>query len=587
MPAVDVAGEEGSPRVLVGRYRLERFIAGGGMAEVWEGYDLLLARPVAVKLPLAHLARQPAFLDRFHHEAVAAARLTHPNVVAVYDTGSDGSDTFIVMELVDGVSLRERLRAEGALPVSRAVDIAAQVAGALDFAHRSGVVHRDIKPANILINSGGIAKVTDFGIAKAVLGADLTETNVTLGTARYISPEQAEGRRPDGRSDVYSLGVVLYEALCGRPPFEAENDLGIALQHVRTPPVPPSQVEASVPPWLDALVLRMLEKDPEARFASAAETRRALLAGPAGPPGTQPIRVVTAPAGDGSGGTGEAPAPARGEAGLAAARSARARDPAVAHPGASAAGPGTPRGATAARPGAASDTEWLPRQATGSYQEAAGPAGRAAPAGLAAGAVEDQGGRPEPRRAPRRLLPAVVVVILLAALAAAVAVLVKADHRRATGTPPATAAAPTQVPIAGERSFDPISDGGDGQEDSAGLPNLLSSAPGAYWQTDIYYTRHFGNLKPGVGFVLLLQGSQRVGQVSLYTPTPGWNASIYLASSPQPTIQAWGAPVTSRTGIQGRTTFEVGNRTAGAILVWITELGPDLTVKVNGVQVTS
>ncbi len=160
--------------MLGGRYRLVGFIAGGGMAEVWEGYDTLLARPVAVKLPLAHLRTQQVFLDRFHREAVAAARLTHPNVVAVYDTGTDGGDSYIVMELVRGVSLRETLRAEGRLPTPRAVDIALQVAAALQFAHRSGVVHRDIKPANILIGDDGSAKVTDFGIAKALLGADLT-----------------------------------------------------------------------------------------------------------------------------------------------------------------------------------------------------------------------------------------------------------------------------------------------------------------------------------------------------------------------------------------------------------------------------
>jgi len=265
---------------IASRYRLESLIARGGMAEVWEGYDRLLDRPVAVKMPLVHLRQQSEFLQRFQREAVAAARLSHPLVVAVYDTGVDPDvGAFIVMELVRGGSLRDLIRGEGGVPVARAVSLAGQVASALQFAHDRGVIHRDVKPANILIGDGDV-KVADFGIAKAVVDADdLTKTNVTMGTARYLSPEQIEGRPTDARADVYSLGVVLYEMLCGRCPFEAESDMATALKHLTTTPEPPSSLNPDIPAWLDTVVLTALAKNADARFDSARSFRRALDAG--------------------------------------------------------------------------------------------------------------------------------------------------------------------------------------------------------------------------------------------------------------------------------------------------------------------
>ena len=275
-------------RVLVGRYRIVRLIARGGMAEVWEGYDDVLARPVAVKVLHPHLAADELFVERFRREAIAAARLGHPSIVATFDTGTDGDVTFIVMELVRGKTLRDALRESGTLPPATAVALAAEVADALEHAHQAGLVHRDVKPANILLSEhpGETApllrvKVADFGIAKLQVpdtaGAALTQTGAVVGTARYLSPEQVQGGSPDARSDVYALGVVLYEMLCGRPPFQAETELATAVLHVREAPPPLAGGADRIPTALEEVVLQALAKDPAHRFQSAAALRTALL----------------------------------------------------------------------------------------------------------------------------------------------------------------------------------------------------------------------------------------------------------------------------------------------------------------------
>jgi serine/threonine-protein kinase len=268
-------------RTLGGRYRLVESIARGGMAEVWEAHDDVLARPVAVKVLHPHLADDDGFVERFRREAVAAARLTHPGIVATFDAGADDGVAYIVMELIRGHTLRQAM--EGApMPAAEAVRIATAVADALEHAHRAGLVHRDVKPANILLceaPTGGVrVKVADFGIAKLQSGgSDLTQTGAVVGTAKYLSPEQVEGRSPDARSDVYALGVVLYEMLCGRPPFVGETELATALQHVQAMPSPPRQLRAGIPRPLEQVVLRAMAKDPADRFQSAADLRGALL----------------------------------------------------------------------------------------------------------------------------------------------------------------------------------------------------------------------------------------------------------------------------------------------------------------------
>jgi serine/threonine-protein kinase len=274
--AVNTENAPRPDRLLAGRYRLERVIATGGMAQVWEATDEVLARKVAVKVLLPHLAGDEAFVARFRAEAVAAARLAHPSIVSIYDTCSDDGDEAIVMQLVRGTTLRQYLDQHGALDPPRAVAIAAQVADALDVAHRAGLVHRDIKPANILLGSDGRVMVADFGIAKAADAGDLTVTGTTLGSVKYLAPEQVTGDAVDARTDVYAVGVVLYEMLCGRAPFVADTDAATALARLHRDPMRPRQIRAGIPKPLEDIVLRAMARDPAARYASAGDLRTAL-----------------------------------------------------------------------------------------------------------------------------------------------------------------------------------------------------------------------------------------------------------------------------------------------------------------------
>ena len=285
-------------RVLGGRYRIARHLARGGMAEVYLAQDELLDRRVAVKVLFAELADDASFVERFRREARAAAGLNHPNIVSVYDFGQDDGAYFIVMEYVEGETLRDIIRSRGPLPPADATGIGADVAAALEAAHRRGIVHRDVKPGNVLISDR--VKVADFGIARAGDPREsLTQTGAVLGTATYLAPEQAQGHAVDPRTDLYSLGVVLYEMLAGRPPFHGQTPVAVAYQHLSEAPVPPSRHNPDVPPGLDAVVLKALAKDPSRRHGSAEELRSELLAhrGPAPVEETAVVPPLEAPAG--------------------------------------------------------------------------------------------------------------------------------------------------------------------------------------------------------------------------------------------------------------------------------------------------
>lgn len=265
-------------RILSGRYELAHLVARGGMAEVYRAHDRLLDRPVALKVLFPELSVDRSFVERFRREAQAAANLSHPNIVPVFDWGEDGGTYFIVMEFVEGRPLSAILRTAGPLHPDRAAEIAADVAGALAYAHRHHVVHRDVKPGNILITDEGTVKVTDFGIARAVNTEEsLTQTGAVMGTATYFSPEQAEGVGVDHRTDIYSLGVVLFEMVTGRPPFLGESPVAVASKHVREDPPAPHTINPSVPPDLEAIIAKSMAKSPEFRYATGDDMRVDLL----------------------------------------------------------------------------------------------------------------------------------------------------------------------------------------------------------------------------------------------------------------------------------------------------------------------
>jgi serine/threonine-protein kinase len=251
------------------------------MSEVHRGRDVRLGRDVAVKVLRADLVRDPRFRERFRHGAMNAARLNHPAIVAVYETGETpgdyGPESFIAMEYVDGRTLWEIVQADGPLPGKRAVEIMAEVCAALDYGHRNGIVHRDLKPGNVMITSTGVVKVADFGLPRVITTGDTVTPVAVMGTAQYLAPEQVRGEAVDARSDVYAAGCVLFELLTGEPPFTGDSPVAVAYRHVRENPDPPSARNVNVRPEMDIVVLKAMMKHPAGRYGSAAEMRADLV----------------------------------------------------------------------------------------------------------------------------------------------------------------------------------------------------------------------------------------------------------------------------------------------------------------------
>ncbi|BBH65497.1 serine/threonine protein kinase [Actinoplanes sp. OR16] len=278
-------------RLLGGRYQVGELLGYGGMAEVHRGRDLRLGRDVAIKMLRSDLARDATFQERFRREAQNSAALNHPAIVAVYDTGEETSATgerlpFIVMEFVNGRTLKEVLAQEQRLQPRRALEIIADICAALEFSHRHGIIHRDIKPGNVMITQSGQVKVMDFGIARALASGatTMTQTSAVIGTAQYLSPEQARGESVDARSDVYAAGCVLFELVVGHPPFVGDSPVSVAYQHVREDPKPPSSIVRDLPPDIDAIALKALAKNPLNRYQSAQEMRADALRAVSGRP---------------------------------------------------------------------------------------------------------------------------------------------------------------------------------------------------------------------------------------------------------------------------------------------------------------
>ncbi|GAA2084025.1 protein kinase [Kitasatospora saccharophila] len=416
------------PTVGDGRYRLTRRLGRGGMAEVFAAQDIRLGRTVAVKLLRSELAEDDTARLRFTREAHAVAALNHHSIVAVYDTGEEqhgGESTpYIVMELVEGRTVRELLVDEEAPPVDQALIITAGVLEALAYSHRHGIVHRDIKPANVIITTNGAVKVMDFGIARALAGGatTMTQTGMVMGTPQYLSPEQALGKAVDHRSDLYAAGCMLYELLTLRPPFVGETPLSVVYQHVQDAPVPPSRANDRVPPPLDALVMRALEKNPDDRFQSADEFRAHVQ---------HALRQMHGAAGAGY--------PA-GAAGLAAAAAAGAWEHTPPPGSASLTEPMSPlAGDTGA-------TEALPYQATSAYRTPAQPYPAAGTGGGHGGDGDGEGpGKPR-RRNPWGWVLGAVALVLAATIGVALAL--TANDKKGTPEKEQQTTAPVSTPSA-------------------------------------------------------------------------------------------------------------------------------------------
>ncbi len=281
------------------RYRIEHKIGSGGMAEVYLAEDTELGRMVAIKVLHDRFAQDKEFVERFRREAQSAAGLQHPNIVSIFDRGEFKDTYFIAMEYVDGPQLKQLVK--GGMGAKDAIDFTRQILAAARFAHRKGIVHRDLKPQNVLIDDEGRARVADFGIARGE-SSDITGTGSVMGTAQYLSPEQAQGKETTARSDIYSIGVILYEALTGRVPFDGDSAVAVALKQVSETPRRPSAINPNVPPALDAVVMRALAKDPDARFNDAEAFTKALDAAEKAPETPRPedtaAFAAVSPAGD-------------------------------------------------------------------------------------------------------------------------------------------------------------------------------------------------------------------------------------------------------------------------------------------------
>ena len=512
-------------RLLVGRYRLNRPIASGGMAEVWEATDETLARRVAVKLLHPHLSRDDSFVRRFRAEAVAAARLAHPSIVSVYDTFSADGMEAIVMELVVGTTMRADLDEHGPMRLDAVLAIGTQVADALGAAHASGLVHRDVKPANILLSADGRVLVADFGIAKAAEGNDLTNAGAMVGTAKYLAPEQVEGGPIDGRADLYSLGVVLYEALTGQPPFAEETDTATALARLHRYPTEPRQLRPEIPVTTEAVVMQAMSRAPGDRFPSAAAMRAALM-GAGADPRRAPAAAVAA----------------------AAANPPMAPAPVASPP---------------------------PRPPAPPVQHAAPPVDHEA-SDPGSGALPLATLETDPPRRSRRWM-VIVVVLLLAVVAGAFAL--------QGGEAPSSEPGADRLSVVSAASFDPQGDNGTEHEDQ--VLNALDQNPDTAWRSENYSDPDGMAGKDGVGLILTLDGAQDIGQVDVRTTEGGWSAQVYVVDGDAPTdLAGWGEPVSSvQSAGGGLTRFDPIDATGNQVLLWFTRTADSGEVAVSEIAV--
>jgi eukaryotic-like serine/threonine-protein kinase len=509
------------------------------MATVWEAVDEILARRVAVKVLHPHLASDQQFVARFRREAVAAARLSHPAIVSIYDTCTDHGVDAIVMELVRGTTLRAELDRRGRFEPEAAAAVVAEIADALSCAHEAGIVHRDIKPANVLLSTDGRVLVTDFGIAKAGDGLDLTGTNMTLGTAKYLAPEQVEGGPVDARADIYATGVILYELVCGRPPFVADGEAATALARLHRDPEPPRSVRPDVDPALEAIVQRAMARDPDGRFPDAGSLRSALRG--AMPGGVAPTTLDAI--GNGLSSTD------------------------------------------------ADATRAVDATSVGTTPPATPPADR--PSNDGSSAAAPTGSARKDKRPRRRKAPYVLAALVLVAVGTALVLIGQSGREGGDGTSPNATRPASEgggLQAAGVTDFDPA---GDGSENGDLTGAVIDGDPGTFWRTECYRAASLEGFKPGVGLVVELTGTAGLDQLVLDTRTPGWTAEIRVGEDPA----TWSDPGnlgpvagTIDGAPTGTAAVDLGGAEGRYVLIWITGFGqepsPDCERNPYGVTIT-
>lgn len=557
------------------RYELKAPLAAGGMAQVWSATDLDLDREVAAKILHPHLATDSAFVERFRREAVAAAGLSHESIVSIYDTVSSGSTEAIVMELIDGRTLRAMIDEAGALPAADVIHYGVRIASALDAAHRAGIVHRDIKPANIMVCPDRRVLVTDFGIAKAGTDADLTTTGTLLGTAKYLSPEQVSGEPIDPRSDLYSLGVVLFEALTGTVPFRANTDAATALARLHQNPPRVRELRANVPGPLEAIVDRLMARDVRDRFPRAIDVAEALArvdpSAPPGPvsdpvaldgPGTARLRPPEPPPGTHTGPPTGNPAP------YSAPGANRGEPPAV---GAAAyvpradVTPPADTGSTASRP-----PDPPPTATQG--PPLADPSLELLGVERPLGAAPDPVGAERVKRSRRsRVLGLGLVVLVVAGLVGAVGAFGGLGDDAVVN--PFDESSPG-LAIAGVTSFDPQTTDDPKEENEEQTPLAIDGDIETAWRTEIYRRRQLGGLKDGVGLLLTIEKPLPLNQIELVTNTTGWEADIYVGTEfSDVDLASWGQPAAVVQAGSNRVVRDLGRVEGDVILIWITDTG--------------
>ncbi len=574
-------------RRLADRYELVTRLGAGGMAEVWEGIDHNLGRRVAIKMLHGHLAADPNVLSRFRSEAQAAARLTHPGIVGIYDTVTTESTDAIIMELVSGRDLRSILDERPTLAAVDAVEVGVQLAGALGHAHQNGIVHRDVKPANILVRPDRRVKLSDFGIAKALDGTSHTESGSLVGTVKYLAPEQIEGHPVDGRTDLYGLTTVLYEMLCGQVPFSATDLVG-AMDRLRREPPSARSLRPDIPPALDEFLQKGLSRNPADRYPDAATWSASLTEAMRGnaptadrhPPHRAPQRIdptiidasptsipmrpaptppVVAPppvaqAGPGPG-TARPPTPRRGKQTVATAptpaKHVKAKRTSLSWVG--------PLLALALMIAAIATVWFLLKPASEAVTDRFDTA--------------DTTSVDEPEETTGSTAAVITDDDDAGVSGDAGDASADTTEETSTSTTATTSTTTTLPPFTnGQRSaaFDPF---GDNDEHGEAVSRPFDGDPTTFWLTQKYKTRTFGQLKEGVGIIVEFEEAQSLDQLRILTDRIDWSVRIYEADTASPAFEGWGDPIGEFQNLGEQSELDLPDVSVTALMVWVTDLG--------------